>query len=221
MTLAEQVLGWCDTWMQRHPWDHNAHHHRWILRRLPHRVDRALDVGCGTGRLARRLSRRAWHVDAVDTDPAVLEVAQALTPTTAAVRFTRADVLDLDRPAAYDAVTAVAVLHHLPLTPGLRRLRSLLAPGGRLVVLGLYREDTARDRLLGIAAVPVNLVAGTVATWRRGLRGRGRPRALDARTAAATATLADIRRVAERELPGAVLRRHLLWRFSLVWTAPA
>jgi hypothetical protein len=33
--------------------------------------------------------------------------------------------------------------------------------------------------------------------------------------------LADVRSLGERLLPGAVVRRHLFWRYSLVWQKPA
>jgi hypothetical protein len=34
-------------------------------------------------------------------------------------------------------------------------------------------------------------------------------------------TWAQVRKTAARLLPGARYRRHLLWRYSLVWTKPA
>jgi hypothetical protein len=34
-------------------------------------------------------------------------------------------------------------------------------------------------------------------------------------------TWAQVRKSAARLLPGARYRRHLLWRYSLVWTKPA
>jgi hypothetical protein len=34
-------------------------------------------------------------------------------------------------------------------------------------------------------------------------------------------TYAQMRRVADRVLPGVRFRRHLLWRYSLTWTKPA
>jgi hypothetical protein len=33
-------------------------------------------------------------------------------------------------------------------------------------------------------------------------------------------TLAQVREVCDRVLPGARVRRHLLWRYSIVWRAP-
>ena len=33
-------------------------------------------------------------------------------------------------------------------------------------------------------------------------------------------TLAEVRRVCGRVLPGASVRRHLLWRYSVVWRKP-
>src|SRR5262245_54621230 len=39
---------------------------------------RVLDVGCGTGMLARRLARIADHVDAIDISPAMIERGKQL-----------------------------------------------------------------------------------------------------------------------------------------------
>jgi 16S rRNA G1207 methylase RsmC len=45
-------------------WDHNAYYHRLLLRQLPERCHRVLDVGCGTGSFATRLASRVEQVDA-------------------------------------------------------------------------------------------------------------------------------------------------------------
>ena len=44
----------------------------------------------------------------------------------------------------FDLITMVAVLHHLPLAPALDQVRQLLAPGGRLLVVGLARPQLRR-----------------------------------------------------------------------------
>src|SRR6202522_4413770 len=47
-------------------WDHNCYYHERLLRALPARCGRVLDVGCGAGRFAARLAERADRVDALD-----------------------------------------------------------------------------------------------------------------------------------------------------------
>lgn len=215
----ERLVVWCHQWNEAHPWDHNAHYHRWILRRLPPLVDRALDVGCGTGEFARRLSARCRHVHGLDLDPTTIASARQLTARSSSVEFTVEDVMELSRSRQYDVITALAMVHQLPLAPVLRRLREALAPGGTLVVLGCYQEETRTDRSLSWMALPANLLMG-------GIKGRRRPGAssrpvsMTAPTAPATTTLAEIRRAADQELPNATLRRHLFWRYSLVFRAP-
>ncbi|WP_030688659.1 bifunctional 2-polyprenyl-6-hydroxyphenol methylase/3-demethylubiquinol 3-O-methyltransferase UbiG [Streptomyces globisporus] len=216
---TDRLLRALERFNAAHPWDHNAHYHRWILRQLPRRVDRALDVGCGSGDLARLLAGRATAVRAVDADPAIVARARELTAPAAPVTFHVEDALaDTGDDGAHTAVTCVATLHHLPLAPALQRFRDRLAPGGTLVVLGLSRPDTAADHLLGLLAIPLNAATG----W---LRNRGRPAprpvAMTAATRDAEETLAEIALVARRILPGARIRRRLYWRYTLVWRKPA
>ncbi|MEV5518264.1 hypothetical protein AB0L50_36100 [Streptomyces flaveolus] len=66
-TLPRRFLHALDRFNAGHPWDHNAHYHRWIMRQLPRSFPRALDVGSGTGDLARLLATRAAAVDAIDS----------------------------------------------------------------------------------------------------------------------------------------------------------
>lgn len=215
MSVTERILTWCDEWNSEHPWDHNAHHHAWLLRRVPERFGVALDVGCGTGELVRRMAQRAERVTGIDADPATVQIARGLSP---GVTVLVGDLMTADLPAGNDVITALAVLHHVPCQPALIRLRDLLAPGGTLVVLGLYREQTLVDRVIGVLAIPANVLLGGLKNWRR--NGPERPVSMTPPTAPATMTYTEIRRAAGGHLPGAVLRRHLFWRYSLVYRAP-
>ena len=53
-------------------WDHNSYYHERLLRALPARCGRVLDVGCGAGRFATRLAGQADRVDALDVSPAMI-----------------------------------------------------------------------------------------------------------------------------------------------------
>ncbi|MET9456262.1 class I SAM-dependent methyltransferase [Streptomyces canus] len=197
-----------------HPWSHNAHFHPWILRQLPSRFDRALDVGCGSGDLARLLAPRANQVHGIDSDERIIGKARESTGPGLSVTYAVADGRTYDHGAPYDVITCVAVLHHLPLAETLTRFRQQLTPGGTLVIVGLTREDTRVQTLLGLASVPLNLVTGWVKN-----RGRTAPRpvAMTAPTRPADVPYTDFVREVRRILPGARLRRRFFWRYTLVW----
>jgi SAM-dependent methyltransferase len=100
--------------------------HRFLLPLLGS-AHRLLDVGCGNGLLARRLSAEGRDVTALD-------VKLKRTERTASVRFVEADFLAFED-APYDALVFSASLHHLfPLEAALARTDALLRPGGAVLV---------------------------------------------------------------------------------------
>jgi SAM-dependent methyltransferase len=196
------LLGWIDAANAAHPWSHNDHYLPWVLRHLPPHARNALDVGCGTGTLLAALADRVPHAEGIDRDPAMAARSGAR----------RADLFDLPPEPGYDVVTAVAVVHHLPLEPALTRLRSLLRPGGRLLVVGCYRQATTADRATDLLAVPANLAIGLLS--RR--RAEAAEIAMSAPTAPARETLREVRAAA----PAGVVRRRLFWRYTLLEDVP-
>ncbi|MER7014038.1 class I SAM-dependent methyltransferase [Saccharopolyspora sp. NPDC000359] len=200
-------------------WDHNSHYHPWLLRQVPQRSARALDVGCGTGAFARQLAARVEHVDAVDVSAEMVEAAKgASNPPN--IRWARADLLDpelaLD-PEGYDVVTAISSLHHMPLRPALTKLAELVRPGGTLAVVGHYRKETAVDFALDAVTLPANAAVGVC----KAARGRaGKPHDDGMPVKDPVDTLVDIRAAAAELLPGAAVRRRLFWRVTLHWRKP-
>ena len=102
----------------------------------------AIDVACGTGKLARGLAERVGprgRVEAVDLSPAMVEEAAAALRDVAQVRVSVADALALPFPdRAFDAATIGFGLRNLPdFEAGFRELRRVVRPGGRVVCLEL------------------------------------------------------------------------------------
>jgi SAM-dependent methyltransferase len=203
------------------PFDHNDHYHRLLLRQLPRGCRRALDVGCGTGRFARRLAQRGIEVDAIDRSARVIRAAQAAAPVGGGrVRYLQADVTTVELPKGrYDYISCLASMHHMPFAT-VATLRELLASGGVLVILGCYRQRTPADYAVVLAAVPVNAAARlAVAALERARRG-GRRDLVRAPVKPAVMTLGQVREEAAALLPDCVIRRLLLWRYVLVVAAP-
>jgi SAM-dependent methyltransferase len=204
------------------PFDHNDHYHRLLLRRLPRGCRTALDVGCGTGRFARQLARRGIEVDAIDRSAEIIRVARAApAPPLGAgrVRYLLADVTRVALPAGrYDYISCLASIHHMPFAT-VAALREALAPGGVLVILGCYRQRTAADYAVVLAAAPVNAAARLAVAALERARGRtgGLP---PAPVRPALMPLGQIKEEAAALLPGCVIRRRLFWRYLLVFRGP-
>jgi len=208
-------------------WNHNDLYHRVPVRHVPPHCDRALDVGCGTGTFARALAEKARVVEGIDRAPEMIAAARAYTPQPSNVHYRVADVLAEDLGTRrYDFISCLAVVHHLPFATIMPRLREALRPGGVLAVLGLYRERTATDYAVSLAAVPLNwLGIATFAVVRLASipfhhRDRRTGKGVRPPVAPAAMTLAEIRHHAGTLLPGSVIRRHLFWRYSLLYRRP-
>ncbi|MCU1356437.1 MAG: SAM-dependent methlyltransferase [Acidimicrobiales bacterium] len=121
---------------------------------------RVLDAGCGTGEQTLGLKRAfpAAEVVGVDLNERSLELAREYRGRHGIdVQFERADLLaPVEGLGSFDLIVSIGVLHHLAEPElGLRTLRALSAPGGRLLAMlyGRYGKQPlfdARDALASI-----------------------------------------------------------------------
>ena len=196
-------------------WDHNIHYHPVLLRHIPDGAKRALDVGCGAGLFAERVAATVSEVVAIDRDPETIRAASAASRSPN-VSYIEADVMEADLPlGSFDFVSALSALHHMPLRPALERLRSLLAPGGVLVVLGLYKCATAYDYAYVGTTALIDLGVGLVRHRTQASLRRSQGVVRDWQD-----TLREIRDAARSILPGAEISRHMYDRYSLVYRRP-
>ncbi|WP_295640238.1 bifunctional 2-polyprenyl-6-hydroxyphenol methylase/3-demethylubiquinol 3-O-methyltransferase UbiG [uncultured Methylibium sp.] len=106
---------------------------------------RALDVGCGGGILADAMSRRGADVLGIDLATKPLKVAQlhALEAGTPSVRYREvaAEALAAEEPDAFDVVTCMEMLEHVPDPSSIvRACATLVRPGGHVFFSTLNRN---------------------------------------------------------------------------------
>jgi SAM-dependent methyltransferase len=143
--------------MSSAPWNHNIHYYDWVLSCVPTDCKRALDLGCGTGLLVERLAGRCDETIGIEFDHATCLQARSKALDKSHIHFIEGDVMTYPfQENSFDLITAVAVLHHLPLVPALARVRRLLAPGGVLALIGLYRPRSIADFMWEMVAIPVD-----------------------------------------------------------------
>ena len=99
--------------------------------------------------LAGKLASRFEHVTGIDANAGMASAARARLARDSRVTIRQVGFEEFaeaggdgDGPA--DLITMVAVLHHLDLDDTLARIPALLAPGGRLLVVGLAKVDSRR-----------------------------------------------------------------------------
>jgi SAM-dependent methyltransferase len=199
-------------------WNHNAHYHGYLLGHVPAGCRWALDVGCGSGAFSRLLAGRAERVLALDLSPQMIRMAKQRSAGVANIDYQAGDVRTWAFPAErFDCIASIATLHHLPLRSMLERMKGALRAGGSLLLLDLYQGEGLGDRLAIVLAVPyaTALRLRKTGRWRAPAEVREAWEAHGAHDA--YPTLSEVRRICQEVLPGAMVKRHLLWRYSIVW----
>ncbi len=102
---------------------------------IPRAADggRALDVGCGAGELLAKLTRAGWDAEGIEWNPRIAEIAARRTGR----RIAAGGFLDSAPPSPrYRLVVLHHVFEHLSEpTAALGKIRDLLEPGGRAVLV--------------------------------------------------------------------------------------
>lgn len=101
---------------------------------LPRTPSRILEVGCGTGELARALAGRGHDVTAIDPQAPEGPI------------FRKVTLEEFAESEPFDAVVASTSLHHIhDLAAALDKIRSLLRPGG-VLILNEFGWDRMDDK---------------------------------------------------------------------------
>jgi len=197
---------------------HSDHYIPWLVRQLPGRLGQVVEVGCGSGTLTAALAPVTDRLLALDLSPVMLGLARVRCARWPNVALEQADANAWQpAPRSLDAIVSVATLHHLDADVVLPRWAAALRPGGVLLVL-----DVLSWR--GLDGLPVRAIGVLYSGWLR-WRRTGRL-TKDRRVVAAwreherfdrLLTIAEARRQAHAHLPGAQVRQHLLWRYSIRW----
>ena len=203
-------------------WGHNSHYHDFLLRHVPSHCRESLEVGCGAGAFSRLLAKSSDRVLALDLSPNMIGVAREGSARFPNIDFQVADVMALELPAErFDCIATIATLHHLPTASALSKLKGALKVGGVLLVLDLFQPEGPLDAAANALALPLSLGLRLVKHGRL-LPPRPVRRAWAEHARHDTyLTLTQLRELCAEMLPGALVTRHLLWRYSVVWKKAA
>ena len=199
-------------------WTSNNHYHDSLLKHVPANCHDALEIGCGTGAFARLLAECCKHVVALDLSSEMIRVARSRSSQFDNLEFQLADAIKWNFPQShFDFVCSIATLHHLDQRELFMKIRDSLKPGGVLVVLDLVQSDSLIERVFDVVGI------GVSGSRRLMHNGRLKPPAAVRKAWEAHGkhdsylTLRQVRALADELLPGASVKRCLLWRYLLVY----
>lgn len=197
-------------------------HNAFLLQFIPTRCDRALEIGCGTGTFTRLLAMQADHVAATDLSSEMIRVARQRSTEYQNIEYFVGDVLEMDLPVRrFDCIVMIATLHHLPTDPVLIKLKQALRPNGVLILHDLLTPRGIFDRAADLLRIPVSMATTYVRTrqfWpRREVRRAWAQHGKHERYL----TKAEVVAMRDQYLPGAYVKYHLLWRYTIVWRKQA
>ena len=203
-------------------WDHNSQYHNFLLEHVPSPCRQSLEIGCGTGSFSRLLAKRSERVIALDLSPNMIRIAEKQSALHPNIEFRVGDVMEQPVQAEqFDCIAAIATLHHLPLKIALLNLKSALKVNGVLLILDLIQEQGVLDTLRSAIALPASIGLKLA----KGVRIIDPPEVRAAWSKHALndsyLTMDQVHDVFGQLLPGAQIRRHLFWRYSVVWRKPA
>ena len=199
-------------------WTANNHYHNFLLKHVPQNCENALEIGCGTGAFARLLAERSKLVVALDLSSEMIRIARTRSHTIHNLEFQLEDVMTYDFPEShFDYVCSIATLHHLPQRELLLKIKKALRPGGVLVVLDLVESRSVIERMLDVTGMGVSVSLRLVHNGRLKPPAEVRKAWEEHGQHDAYLTVSQVRTLADEILSGAVVKRHLLWRYSLVY----
>jgi 2-polyprenyl-6-hydroxyphenyl methylase/3-demethylubiquinone-9 3-methyltransferase len=124
----------------------------YVVQRATLSQRRVLDIGCGGGLLSEALARQGARVTAIDLAPAMIEVARLHAHESDLAidyQLASAEQLLAHAPAAFDVITCMELVEHVPSPSALlATVARLLRPGGDLFISTINRN--LRSFLLAI-----------------------------------------------------------------------
>jgi len=157
----------------------------------------------------------------LDVSPQMIRLGRERSQQYANSEFQVADALVWEFPPQhFDCIVSIATLHHLPLEEMLTKMKRALRVNGVLLVLDLYQESLA-GAFTTLAALPVSLILKYLNTGRFTEPPEVRAAWAEHGKHDSYLPLSQLRHHCQVLLPGVKIRKHLLWRYSLMWKKTA
>jgi ubiquinone/menaquinone biosynthesis C-methylase UbiE len=204
--------------LSEHQNDPGGVYDRSIIGFVPSCCDRVLEIGCGTGSFTRLLAERANHITAIDLSAEMIRIARLRSANLSNISYEVGDFQQMDLISShFDCIVMIATLHHLPEEEVLEKVRRALKPNGVVIIHDLLASSGIVDRGMDLMRLWISWMVRWKRTGREWARREERQAWAEHGKGERYLTINEVQAMRDRYLPEGEVKKHLLWRYSIVW----
>jgi 2-polyprenyl-3-methyl-5-hydroxy-6-metoxy-1,4-benzoquinol methylase len=199
-------------------WDHNRQYQKYLLQNIGAQCGCALDVGCGTGELTKKLARFSKEVTGIDVSANMIAEARKRNhgENIEYLKISAEEYLEKTE-KRFDVIISVAALHHMREETILGSMKNKLTKNGRILILDLVKPKTPAEWIAGAAAALANPVAMLAMRGRLKVTKEEKQAWADHFHYDEYLTTGEVKAIVRRTLGKGKVKRHLFWRYSIVY----
>ena len=199
-------------------WDHNQQYQKYLLKNIPKNCNFILDVGCGTGELTRKLALFGKEIIGIDVSENMLYEAEKRNNDDK-IKYIKTSVENYleETDKQFDIIISIAAMHHMDEEKVLKMMRNKLTEKGKILILDLYQNKTIMDYFLTIIAAILNPLIMLIMNGRLRISKNEREAWAGHFQYDKYLTIIEIKNIAAKILGKVKIKRHLFWRYSLIY----
>ena len=200
-------------------WDHNRQYQNYLVKNIPKNCNHILDVGCGTGELTKRLASFGNKIIGIDISENMLQEAHKRNSDEKIeyIKTSAEDYLE-ETNKQFDVIISIAALHHMNEEKILEMMKIKLTENGKILILDIVKEKTIPDYFLSIMAVLLNPIIMLIMNGRLRVSKNEREAWEGHFQYDNYLSIIEVKNMAKKVLGKAKIKRHLFWRYSLIYT---
>jgi 2-polyprenyl-3-methyl-5-hydroxy-6-metoxy-1,4-benzoquinol methylase len=198
-------------------WDHNRQYQNYLLKNIPPDCSYILDVGCGTGELTKKLVPYSAKIIGIDVSGNMINEAKKRNYDEK-IDYIKTSVEKYleETEKRFDVIISIAALHHMNEEKILETMKGRLTQKGKIIILDLVKGSIA-DYAAAIISVPLSIILR--------LKNNGKLKVSKEQRDAWEGhfhydkylTIKEVKSIARKKLGEAKIKKHLFWRYSIVY----
>ena len=122
-------------------------HSNFLISKLPEKIDKILDVGCGTGKLAAQLMEKGYHVDCVSPSKILANHARRMLGGKSTIFECKYQ--DLKTENRYDLILFSESFQYVSMEEAFQNTVNFLNDDGYLLMMDFFKTDAEGESPLG------------------------------------------------------------------------